>query len=374
MMQTPYSEILQTLEAEGRLRTIPADFGNILDFSSNDYMGLSTCRQQFIPAYVKRLPELAMSASASRLLATNQTEFKALENRLEMLYGKPALLFNSGYHANVGCISAIAIPRTLIVADKLSHASMIDGIKLSGADFRRFRHNDVDDLRRILKQHGGSYSRVWIITEAVFSMDGDEAPLVDLLSLKNEFDNIMFYVDEAHSFGTRGPKGLGIAAEKGLLNKVDILIGTFGKAAASAGAFAIASPIMKSYLINSARSFIFSTALPPATIAWTSMMIDALAGMDKQRIHLQHISRRLSDGIEAVTGRPTGSNSQIIPLHVGDANETVQLSLKLRKAGILALPIRRPTVPAGTERIRFSLSAVHTDDNIDLLLNTLSKL
>lgn len=350
---------LEELREEGRLRTVPTRGAARYDLSGNDYLGLAAASDAVSP-------QARMTSSASRLLAADQDEYTLLEADLSRLYGRPALLFNSGYHANTGCVSALADKETLLVADKLVHASIIDGLLLGGTDFQRFRHNDMKNLRRILERNAGR--RIVVITESVFSMDGDAAPLRELVALKREFPGVALYVDEAHAFGVFGRRGLGLCEELGLINDIDIIIGTFGKAGASMGAFAIAAQEVHDFLLNTARSFIFSTALPPAQAAWSRRMLGRITAAEAERENLKRISRRFRGGIEEITGRPIGSVSQIVPLMIGDAERAVAFSRRLEERGVRALAIRRPTVPVGTERIRFSLSAAMTDEDVDKVL------
>lgn len=270
-----YENILQSLKSENRLRSIPDDYEG-LDLVSNDYMGLGASYRDFLEEFRNRFSEAQMSASASRLLQRSQRYHNQLEARLDTLYNKKTLIFNSGYHANVGALSSLSLPKTLIVSDKLSHASMIDGIRLGKGDSARYPHNDMTSLRRILQRKGSDYEQVIIATESIFSMDGDAAPLQDLVEIKNEYPGTLLYLDEAHAFGVFGEKGLGLAEASGLLDETDILVGTFGKAAAGSGAFIATTPMLHDYLLNSARSFIFSTALPPSAIAWDLMMTERL--------------------------------------------------------------------------------------------------
>lgn len=365
-----WQDILDGYAAEGRLRSIPEEFRGV-DLSSNDYMGLAKRYDEFLPELREKFGDVSMSASASRLLQRRQTQHNGLEEYLGSLYGKSVLLFNSGYHANVGALSALSVPGVLIVSDKLSHASMIDGIRLGHGETARFAHNDVAALRRILDRKAKDYERVVVVTESVFSMDGDLAPLLELVALKKEYPNVILYVDEAHAFGVFGERGLGVAEASGLMNDIDIIVGTFGKAAAGSGAFIATTPLLKQYLINSARSFIFSTALPPATMAWNRLMTEKLIEMKKEREHLQNLSQWFRVLLSEATGMPSPSGSQIVPMHVGDAAKAVALAARLRERGFDALPIRRPTVPAGGERIRFSLSADLTEATLRPLLNLL---
>ncbi len=365
-----YEDILSSLDAENRLRHIPDGLGG-LDLISNDYMSLGARHSEFIDEFHERFANSPMSASASRLLQRHQDEHKSLEDMLDKLYGKRTLLVNSGYHANTGALSALSVPETLIISDKLIHASMIDGIRLGHGDTARFVHNDMKMLRRILDKKASSYRQIIIATESVFSMDGDLAPLQELVEIKKEYPNLLLYVDEAHAFGVFGQKGLGLAEELGLLPEIDILIVTLGKAAAGFGAFIATSEALHSYFINCARSFIFSTALPPSLVAWDRLMIEHLIGMTEERRQLRELSEWFRHQLEAITGTECQSRSQIIPVHAGSASKAIEMAAKLREAGIDALPIRRPTVAAGTERLRLSLSAALTKENLSNLLEAI---
>ena len=369
-----YSDILDGYRQEGRLRQIPGQRAtDILDFSSNDYMGIASDKA-LVEEFLSTDSCRSFTSAASRLLCGEQQEYEAFEAWLAKQYGRPALLFNSGYHANVGAMSALAIPGTAIVSDKLIHASIIDGIRLSKAPCHRFRHNDVVSLRRELDKVHDESERVIVVIESIYSMDGDEAPLRDIVALKREYPRMLLYVDEAHALGVRGDRGLGVCEELGLLNDVDVLIGTFGKAVGSMGAFAAASEEIKLFLLNSARSFIFSTALPPVNVAFSYFAMRKLAGMRNERRHLADLSRTFRDGIERITGEKTVSTTQIVPLMAYSNERAMRLSKLLKERNILALPIRRPTVAAGTERLRFSLSATMTHDDIERTLCAISDL
>ncbi|MBD5309366.1 MAG: 8-amino-7-oxononanoate synthase [Bacteroides sp.] len=351
------SEILKTLLAENRLRSIPGEPSEgMIDLSSNDYMSLGKKNALFMPEFIKRFPDAPFTSSASRLLSARQKYHTLLEDYLSSLYGKETLLFNSGYHANVGCISALTLPSTLFVCDKLVHASIIDGLRMAGSKFVRFQHNDVSRLTAIIEKDYDNFDRIVIVTESIFSMDGDEAPIKEIVNLKKRFPRLFIYLDEAHAFGVRGEKGLGVSEEKGIIDSIDLLVGTFGKAGASAGAFIATTDEVKQFMINTARPFIFSTALPPANVAWSLMMVEKLVTMNKEREKLAELSRKFSERITQITGKPTGSSSQIIPFHTGNAARALEVADKLRENGFIALPIRRPTVPPGAERIRFSLA------------------
>lgn len=358
MTEDFFTTYLQQIEQQGNLRKIPSEPAEgLIDLSSNDYMSIASNRSFFEEFYNQcDKNDIYMSSSASRLLSQKQKNYDALECLLKDLYKKEILLFNSGYHANTGTISAIAAGNTLIVADKLVHASIIDGITLSRRDFLRFRHNDITHLRTILSKKASEYDRIIVVVESIYSMDGDICDLNSLVALKEEYPNVILYVDEAHGFGVRGKYGLGIAEESGLISQIDIIIGTFGKAAASTGAFTATSATLKKFLTNKARSFIFSTALPPVSCLWTKFVVEKLTGMDKERKQLLDTSEYLNEKFSAYNGN-IRSHSQIVPLITGSSNKAVALSKELLKRGYIALPIRKPTVPEGTERIRFSLNA-----------------
>ncbi|MDE6272426.1 MAG: 8-amino-7-oxononanoate synthase [Muribaculaceae bacterium] len=374
-----YSQILDHLRDDNRFRIIPEDFPRPgrksapIDLLSNDYLGLGAEAGKYKEEFLQRFPDATMTSSASRLLSRRNKYHNRLESFLEELYGRPALLFNSGYHANVGIIQALAVPSTMFIADKLVHASAIDGLRLSEADFKRFPHNSISRLRRILNEHYDDYERFVVIVESIYSMDGDISPLRDLAALKKEYPKVILYVDEAHSFGVRGERGLGLCEELSLLDDVDIIVGTLGKAAASAGAFVICPQMMKDYLINSTRSFIFSTALSPAQAAWSILMIEKIISMSDRRKHLKDISREFVGQMERRNNIETPSTTQIVPMIIGDAGEAMLMADYLRSNGFDTLAIRKPTVPAGSERIRFSLNALLTKKDITRLVGIIGK-
>lgn len=358
-----YNDVLATLRESGNFRTIPTEESDscMVDLSSNDYLGIAA-DSRMTEEFLSQCPPDSMrfSSSAARLLAARQNEYTALERLLGGLYRRDILIMNSGYHANTGALSALADSRTLIVADKLVHASIIDGITLSKAPFERFRHNDMSHLDRILAAKARNYERVIVVTESVFSMDGDQADIEALTEIKRKYAGVMLYVDEAHAFGVLGEGGLGLCRNH---PDIDIIVGTFGKAAASVGAFIAADSHIVQYLINRARSFIFSTAIPPLNCAWTRFIVDRITGMDSRREQLRRLGTVLADILSAHTGHPCPA-SHIQPLIVGDATLAVSRSQQLRSNGFKVLPIRTPTVPPGTERLRFSLSASITPESL----------
>ena len=367
-MSNRIDELLSSLRESDNLRKIPeVPEKDFIDLSGNDYLGLAAdaarFEEEFLDLHHGR--PLLFTSAASRLLSTRQDSHLAFEEELEEAYHRPALLFNSGYHANVGVIGSLAaIPGTIFLADKLVHASIIDGLRLSGATFARFRHNDMASLAKLIERHGADCERVVVVTESVFSMDGDRAPIEELIRLKRSNPKVLLYIDEAHALGVFGPKGLGLTATPEINGMVDIMIGTLGKGAASSGAFVVCEGNMKEWILNTARSFIFSTALPPANVEWSRFMFGKLMEADDRRARLVRLASefrglisRFSSNFGDFSKITPVSTTQIVPLLTGSSATALGVSRKLKDKGILALPIRRPTVPPGTERIRFSLHA-----------------
>ncbi|MDE6588409.1 MAG: aminotransferase class I/II-fold pyridoxal phosphate-dependent enzyme [Paramuribaculum sp.] len=378
-MSSDLTARLAAMEAATMLRRIPDDSRDTatVDLTTNDYLGLAAradLQENFLAdADNRRSP---FTSSASRLLASHQADYAALESLLDSLgapHGLRSLLFNSGYHANSGLVGAITrlFSRPLILADKLVHASIIDGIILSRTDFRRFPHNDFDRLEAMLQRTASTPERpdgVIIIVESVYSMDGDRADIDRFIDLKRRYSRadmeVMLYVDEAHAFGVEGPSGLGLVAASCEPAAVDVTVGTFGKALASSGAFAWMSPELREWAVNSARSFIFSTSMPPVTARYTRYMVETMLGMDSERGKL----RRLCAILDPADCR------YIYPAITGSACRAVELSHRLRdELGIKVLPIRTPTVPPGTERLRISLNATVDGDSLRSLRSFLDK-
>lgn len=349
----------------GNLRRIPEDGCSVeaVDLSSNDYLGIAShpgLQEEFLAGV--DFSRMQLTASASRLLARRQCEFNLLESTLADTYGRPALLFNSGYHANTGLISAFAGLPYFIIADKLVHASIIDGIILSGLPFARFRHNDYGHLERIAEKAHAEGKRLLIIVESVYSMDGDRADIDALAAIKRRYEDSILYVDEAHGIGVEGPAGLGLSKASSSFGDVDIIVGTLGKALASSGAFAIVSSEVRRYMVNKARSLIFSTAIPPLSALWSRFVFLRSLEMDTERQHLRALGLQLHTILKSVGGDSQPSHIQ--PLIVGTPQKAIRLSASLREEGFDVLPIRTPTVPPGTDRLRFSLSAAISEDDI----------
>ena len=311
---------------------------------------------------------MRFSSSSSRLLTGNFPICEELEEMLSAAFGKEAaLLFNSGYHANTGILPALSDKSTLIVADKLVHASLIDGMLLGSATFRRFPHQDLVRLEKILEAEASQYEKVFVVVESVYSMDGDVTDLRRLVALKSKYPNVMLYVDEAHAVGVRGKNGLGIAEEQDCIAGIDLLVGTFGKALASMGAYVACTKEIREYLVNTMRPLIFSTALPPFQWAWTAFVFSRLKDFSERRDKLSSNSSYLASALNGMGGEM--SESHIVPLMVGDSAECIIRAEYLQRKGFYCMPVRPPTVPKGTSRIRFSLTANVEREELEALVD-----
>lgn len=367
-MKTDIELVLEELSESGNLRRLPEQDmrTDLCDLSSNDYLGIgsrSDLRKQFFSS--GKAEDLIMTSSASRLLASRQNPYSRLEQSINTAYGheKRTLLHNSGYHANTGLIPALAsIGKIFIIADRLVHASIIDGIRLSGVPFTRFRHNDYAQLDNLAAKAVAGGMRPLIITESIYSMDGDCADIDTLVDIKRRHTGAMLYIDEAHAFGAVGEGGLGLCRNCHGAVDIDVIVGTFGKAYASAGAFSLSSHTLREFFVNRCRSLIFSTALAPLTAEWTNFIFELSLGMDSERSQLKQRGIKLAE----ITGGDYAP-SHIRPYITGDPKSAVEMSARLRQCGFNVLPIRRPTVPPGTDRLRFSLSAALTEKDMNSL-------
>ena len=361
-------------QAESRGRWISRDSRRMLNLSSNDYLGLAA-EQSLAEEFADSLHStssgggwLPLSSSSSRLLTGNHEAYGALEERLAAMYGREsALVLSSGYHMNSGVLPALCDRRTLILADKLVHASLIDGIRLCEGRCVRFRHQDYAQVESILEKEAGGYERIFIVTESIFSMDGDLAPLQRLVEIKRRWPSVMLYVDEAHAVGVRGANGLGLAEECGCIGDIDLLCGTFGKALASVGAYVVCDRVIKEYLVNKMRTLIFTTALPPVNVAWSLFIMERLQLFGERRKHLDRISSEVRKAF-ALRGMQMPSGSHIIPMIIGSSADAVLRAEDMQRHGFYVLPIRPPTVPEGTSRLRFSLTASLKEEDIAKLI------
>jgi len=367
-----YSEKLTRLQDGGRLRTLKPLSGRdgcrilfagrqLLNLTSNDYLGFGGDKKLHERFYSgldgpEFLDTFGLGATSSRLLTGDSNKAHNLEECLTRAYQKEScLLFNSGYHANIGILPALFDKHDLILSDKLNHASIMDGMQLCKAQYKRYRHRDYEHLASLLQLHRKQFKRVVIVSETVFSMDGDVVDIAALVAIKEKHD-CMLYLDEAHAVGVYGEQGLGMSEEQGQLSSIDLLVGTFGKAGASIGAFVLCSQEIRSYLINHSRSLIFTTALPPVIHCWNHFIMEEIISLKQRRDHLKEISLQLRSDLLA-KGLKTDGTTNIVPVMFGDDLLTVTLAESMQGKGYLVFPVRPPAVPEGTARFRLSLTA-----------------
>ncbi len=351
--------------------TIRVDGRDAINFSSNNYLGLAD-HPVLAAAAREAIDRFGTGAGASRLIAGSLEPHRGLERALGRHHGQAALLFNSGYQANLGLISALAGPEDAVFSDEFNHASLIDGCRLSRAQVQVYRHRDTTDLAGRLASVKAR--RKLVVSDTLFSMDGDLADIPTLRELATRHSAALL-LDEAHAVGVLGPAGRGLAAASE--TPVDAFTGTFGKAYGGFGAFVVAAQPIIDYLVNRARSFVFSTALPPAVAAAAEAAVELVAGPfgDEQRRALHERILQFRDGL-AHLGRlaPGAGESPVFPFLIGDDRRTMEVSQALLERGIFAQGIRPPTVPPGTGRLRFALMSTHTPAQIDAALAALTDL
>ena len=357
---------LRLVEGEqGPLLTL--DGREVINFSSNNYLGIAN-HPALAAAAKAAIDRYGCGSGASRLISGNMTLHEELETKLaEFKSTEAALVFNSGFQANIGILSTLAGEGDVILSDALNHASIIDGCRLSKAQTLVYAHCDLNELEAALKQAASARRRM-IVTETIFSMDGDEAPLREIVELAEEFD-AMVMVDEAHGTGVFGANGAGVVAKWGLASRVTIQMGTLGKALGGFGAYVAGSRDLCDLLINRCRSFIFTTSLPPAVMAMALAAIDLVQSEPQRREALQQNCQKLKQGLSRLGFELGKSESPILPLIVGDAARCMALSADLLEQGVFAQGIRPPTVPAGTSRLRITSMATHSSEQIERALS-----
>ncbi len=373
---------LQRLNEAGlyrRLRRVDGDQGptlvldgkEVVNFSSNNYLGLAN-HPALREAAKDAIDRYGCGSGASRLISGNMTLHEELETKLaELKETEAALVFNSGFQANIGIISTMIGEGDAVFSDALNHASIIDGCRLSRAQVYVYGHADLQQLEDCLKQ-ASAHHRKLIVTETLFSMDGDEAPLKEIVDLAEKYD-AMVMVDEAHATGVYEPNGAGIVAKLGLGGRVLVQMGTLGKALGGFGAYVAGSAAFRELMINRCRSFVFTTALPPAVMAMGIAALDLVKEEPERRLALSNNCARLNASLKALGYSIANSRSQIIPLMVGDADECMRLSEQLLRRGIFAQGIRPPTVPPRTSRLRITLMATHTGEHLQRALDALEE-
>lgn len=343
----------------------------VILLSSNDYLGLAA-HPRVIQSAVEATERYGAGSGASRLVSGSLPPHRSLEAALAKFKGtEGALVFGAGYLANVGVIPNLIGRGGLILADRLCHASLIDGCRLSRADFRVFRHGDCAHLETLLRRRSDN-RRTLIITEGLFSMDGDVAPLDDLVRLAEQYDALL-YVDDAHGTGIMGAGGRGTIEQFGLEGRIPFHMGTLSKALGSYGAYVVGSDDFVQYLLNVARSFIFTTALPPAMAAAASAAIAIVETEPERRARLWANRHYLFKGLQNQGFRLTATVSPILPVLIGDAAKASAFADRLLAHGVYATAIRPPTVPDGTSRIRFTVTAAHTTDQLDEALQAVQR-
>lgn len=358
-----------SFRGEGKIRIGRKTF---FDFSSNDYLNLST-HPQLKEASIKAAAKYGTGSAASRLLSGDLEIHHKLEEKIAKLKSTAsALIFNSGYQANLGIISSLYGRKDAVFSDKLSHASIIDGISLSKATHFRFRHNDFSHLDYLLAKKRKNFDQALIVTESVFSMDGDIADLKGLVELKKKY-NCKILVDEAHATGVFGKTGAGIIEQKGLIGEIDLVMGTFSKALGSFGAYLGCFKKIKNYLINTSRSFIYSTALPPSVVASNIISLKFIRQEPFRRKKLLENASFFRNCLQEKKFKVKGE-SQIVPLIVGGNLKTINLSKRLKEKGWWVLPIRPPTVPREESRLRFSLTYCHSKEVLKKLVDDICRL
>lgn len=344
----------------------------VILFCTNNYLGLAN-HPLLKEAAISAIQTWGIGSGASRLISGNSSIYRALETMLaQWKLSEAALVFNSGYTANLGALSTLIKKEDLVLSDRLNHASLIDGARTAKGTFRVYRHKDMAQLEKLLRARKKGQEAI-ILTDGVFSMDGDIAPLPEILRLAEEYDATI-YLDDAHATGILGPHGGGTCDHFNLSSDRIIQMGTLSKALGGLGGFITGSELLIQYLINKARSFIYTTALPPALVAASLAALKLARDDERLRNQLRHNAAYFRRKVTAIGFSICESETPIVPLQIGNNEKTVLFSRELLKEGIYIPAIRPPTVPAGTARLRVSLMATHTQAQIDLLLARLEKI
>jgi 8-amino-7-oxononanoate synthase len=362
---------LDALRNASQFRTLECITG--VNLSSNDYLGLADDPRlkQAVAEAVERAP--AVGSTGSRLLSGNSPEWESLEENFAEFAGtEAALYFGSGYAANIGLLSSVLGSGDLVFSDAFNHASLIDGIRLCRATKTVYPHRDLQFLERALRDHAGEPGARIIVTESIFSMEGDIAPIGELVQLARKYSADLV-LDEAHATGVCGPRGGGLAAQLNAQREILAIVHTCGKALASAGAFVCGSRALKDYLVNRARTFIFNTAMPPYLAGQIKAALDLAREADDRRARLSEISNTLCVALAAAGLNIGTSATHIVPVIFGSNESALHAASELQRNGFAVRAIRPPTVPAGTARIRISLTSKITDDEVRRLIAVLTR-
>ncbi len=370
-MRLPEDE-LAALEGASLLRRIPDLDTSLVNFSSNDYLGLSS-NAEVKKAYRDAIENYGAGSTASRLVCGTMEPHLNLENSIAKAKGSEAALsFSSGYATSIGVITSLLSKGDTVILDKLCHASLIDGARMSGATIRVYPHNNTEKLESILKsvtKKANQDSRILVITESVFSMDGDMAPLDRINKLCKQYDCLLL-VDEAHALGVIGPTGMGLAEELGIQDQIDFQMGTLGKAAGVAGGYLATTRVWADLMINRSRSFIYSTAPPPAQAAAASKALEIIQSEQGSQLRKQLLNN--IESFRVISEIEGSCPSAIIPWIVSDSDRALKLSAELRENGFLVPAIRYPTVPRHTARLRITINSHHDETSIKALANHLT--
>jgi len=387
MEQDRFSQSLEKLRRQGlyrHMRVLDSMHGRTVEvlgpngqpeeklvFCSNNYLGLAG-EPRIIESVQIGVKQWGFGSSGSRLICGNEQPHEKLQMRLaHMLSKESCLIFPSGYTANNAVLSTLPRERDLVAVDKLVHASIIDGVRAGRAPMRTYPHRNLDKLKRLLER--GGYKKAFIVTDTLFSMDGDKADLERLIELKDQYDAILM-VDEAHAFGCLGPDGLGCAQELGLLDKVDIFMGTFSKALGGAGGFIASSQAIVDYLVNTARGFIYTTGIPAVNCIAAEAALDIIAQEPQRRERLKENGKYFRDRCRQMNLDIGASESYIVPIILGEAERALRVADLLWQRGYMIPAIRPPTVARSASRLRISLMSEHTKTDIDGLCEALDEI
>ena len=364
---------LATRESPPVAGLVQIDGQQFINFGSNDYLGIAAS-EEMVNAVNHYVSQLGWGAGASPLVNGRGTLHRRLEQELaDFEETEAALLFPTGYAANVGTICSLVGKSDVVFSDELNHASIIDGCRLSGAQVLVYRHNDMDHLESLLTESKSSAGRRLIVTDGLFSMDGDLAPVPKLVELAQRFD-AMLMVDEAHATGVFGDQGRGVCEHFGIEQQVDVRVGTLSKALGSLGGFIVGPQSLIDWVCNRARTYVFSTAQPEAIAGASLAALKIVREQPQRRERLLELANRLRGQLSELGFETGNSESQVIPILVGESELAVNMSKQLRAKGIYIPAIRPPSVPSGNARLRLSLSSDHTDAQIDSLVSVLKQL
>ncbi|MDX8336390.1 aminotransferase class I/II-fold pyridoxal phosphate-dependent enzyme [Candidatus Cetobacterium colombiensis] len=350
MLKEKIKKELHSFKLENRFRKLNLLENNSFNLSSNDYMGLGN-DPDLVKEFYDSYPNLTLSSGSSRLISGSYPLIMELEDYAEKIYNKPTLFFNSGFDCNCCIIETFCDEDTLVISDKLNHASIHDGIMHSKANLIRYKHLDLNHLKNILEKNKNKFKNIFVISETIYSMDGDCVNLEELIKLKKNF-NFYLILDEAHSFGVHS---YGIAHEKNLIEQVDFLVIPLGKGGGSIGSYLVCNQLYKDYIVNRGRKFIYTTALPPVNIAWNLFILKKIEILQKRKEKLEELTN-LAHTLIKKYNLKTLSTTHIISIIIGDNNRLDKITKYLNTKNYFVYGVKEPTVPKGTSRIRIGLS------------------